>query len=92
MSTYLDPEVIIVDADSPKASAAVLWGVAEQIEQSAPPFIRHHLELKASTLGDEVPLIGCVEIARLVHTGRRVPGHRKLRAYRTEERSASSRA
>ena len=69
MSTYLNPSLIVLDAGSPAATDIFKSGVAEQIAQSAPPFIRHTLSLVATDTGDAAPLLGAIEIARAASIG-----------------------
>lgn len=64
MSTYLNPDIIIIDAGSPAASSIVIRGIAEQIELSAPPFIRRNLDLQPSELEDDAPVVGALQLAR----------------------------
>lgn len=70
ISTFMNPSLIVVDAGSPIASAHVLRGVSEQIEQSAPPFIRRGLRLETSVTGDDAALFGAIDLARVASIGR----------------------
>jgi len=64
MSTFLNPDAIAIDAGSPEGSEVLIRGVAEQIELSAPPFIQRGLELLSSTLRDDAPVVGALQLAR----------------------------
>lgn len=63
--TFINPNVLVLDAGSPAASAILLDGVREQIKQSAPPFVRRDLTIVPSELGDAAPLIGAAAAARV---------------------------
>lgn len=77
MATYFNPDVIVFDAGSPRASDIVLQGVAEQVQQSAPPFIRNNLRLMHTTLQDEAPVRGAIHVARAAVT--RPPAKKRTR-------------
>lgn len=70
LCTFLNPSMVVVDAGSPAASRAFLHGVAEQIEHSTPPFIRRGLRLEISELGEDAPLLGAIEVTRVLSIGR----------------------
>lgn len=74
LCTFLNPSMIVVDAGSPDASRAFLRGVEEQIERSTPPFIRRGLRLEISSLGEDAPLLGALEVARVLSIGRAEDG------------------
>jgi hypothetical protein len=66
--------MIVVDAGSPDTSRAFLRGVEEQVERSTPPFIRRGLRLETSSLGEDAPLLGAIEVARVLSIGRAEDG------------------
>lgn len=68
IATFLDPDVIVVDAGASAATGVVVRGMAEQLQQSTPPFIRRGLELRASALGGSAPVHGAVHVARAAAT------------------------
>ena len=70
LSTFLNPSMIVVDAGSEAASAHVLRGVTEQVDQSTPPFIRQTLKLRISELGDDAAVRGAIDLARVASIGR----------------------
>lgn len=74
LCTFLNPSMIVLDAGSPGASRAFRHGVAEQIERSAPPFIRRGLRLEVSALGEDAALLGAIEVARVLSIGRAEDG------------------
>jgi predicted NBD/HSP70 family sugar kinase len=74
LCTFLNPSMIVVDAGSPDTSRAFLRGVEEQVERSTPPFIRRGLRLETSSLGEDAPLLGAIEVARVLSIGRAEDG------------------
>lgn len=64
MSTYLNPDMIVIDAGSVAGSEIVIRGIAEQVESSAPPFIRRSLALQPSALGEDAAIAGALQLAR----------------------------
>lgn len=64
LSTYINPDMIVIDAGSEPGSTIVIRGVNEQIESSAPPFIRRHLEVQPGRLGEDAAVVGALKLAR----------------------------
>ena len=64
LSTFLDPEAIIIDATVGDAVDHVIRGIAESLAVEAPPVIARNVRLERSTLRDTAEIRGAFEIAR----------------------------
>ncbi|WP_431795242.1 ROK family protein [Microbacterium enclense] len=64
MCTFFNPNVLVLDAGTTRASEVLIDGVSEQIAQSAPPFARRGLTLKPAELGEMASTLGSVVFAR----------------------------
>ena len=64
LSTFLDPEAIIVDATLGEAVDHIIRGIAESLAVEAPPVIARNVRLERSTLGDTAEVRGAFEIVR----------------------------
>ena len=64
LSTFLDPEAIIVDATLGEAVDHVIRGIAETLAVEAPPVIARNVRLERSALGDTAEVRGALEITR----------------------------
>ncbi len=62
--TFLNPTVVVVEAGSPVASATVVRGLRDHLNQTTPPFIRDTLNLTAGTLSDRAVYLGALSYAR----------------------------
>ncbi|HEX2858472.1 MAG TPA: ROK family protein [Propionibacteriaceae bacterium] len=64
LSTFLDPEVIIVEATLGAAVDHIIGGIAETFAVEAPPVIARNVRLERSSLGNTAEVRGAFEIAR----------------------------
>lgn len=68
LCTFLNPDALVLDAGSRRASALVLEGIDEQLGRAVPPFIRQGLRLAPAALGSDSVLAGAVQVARAAAT------------------------
>jgi len=66
--TFLNPDVLVLDAGSDAASDLVLAGIDEQLQRSVPPFVRSALTLTRAALGPDSVVAGAVHVARAAAT------------------------
>lgn len=62
--TFLNPDVVVIEAGSRAASGIVMSGVRDHLNYSTPPFVREHVNLTIGALGERAIYLGALAYAR----------------------------